>query len=294
MTGNKNKFMKILRAVMITASLLWAGTPVITAEEINTEQTLWKLVQTTPIGLQAKAALSITGTNKEIGYIYIYGEYETYKNISANTTYYKNYYKVKAAYIKPATQYAADGEYYGIATIGIKDSYTNQTYTGVIHVGSRYAGDQRIMLSTEQIPRSQPAISLSQTTITITNWGIYDQANTGNNDTTEAVNNIAEQLQADPEVIQGLTDTATQNNQITADAIEAEETITDAAQQNINAINPDSIFNTEFWATGKLQKSLRWIRNIHTQTIDTTQIGNIIGITLILGLAAYMIGRRGG
>ena len=227
MTGKKRKYKKILRAVIFTASLLWAGNPVKTAaEEVNTESTLWELVQTKPIEWQANAALSVTGTNQGIGHIYIYGDYETYKNTATATTY-QNYLRVKAAFIKPATQYAADGEYYGIATIGIKDSYTNQTYVGIIHVGSRYTGEQVIKLSSEGVPRSQPSVNLSQNTITITNWGIYESSGSsgGSSETTEAVNNIAEQLQADPEITEEMATSTTQNNEALEEIAQQEQEI---------------------------------------------------------------------
>lgn len=116
---------------------------------------------------------------------------------------------------------------------------------------------------------------------------------------------LEEKLDALLTAIQGPENTAddkdtitTQKEQATADK-EAlnemhltEQEITNQADQSIAEVNPQQMLTTG--TPQRLKNAFEFIRNVHAATIERTAIKNYIGFVMILGLSAYIIGRRRG
>lgn len=104
-------------------------------------------------------------------------------------------------------------------------------------------------------------------------------------------------------VIEGITpsendlteikDQGTEWNETTSQAIEKETQAQQQAEEALKEIKPEEAIN-EVIQGQKLTQSLRWIRDIHKKTVENSPLSQYIGVIMILGLSAYMIGRRGG
>lgn len=314
MTGKISRKSKILRAVIFTASLVWAGLPVKTAAEGTTNDSVFELIDEMPKTITfpyvPRVIKDETMSNgwryaDEHYAIRLTGSYKTYKNINDNSYYY--YFNIRGTQIMPANMSSqlkknTAGPYnypYGILKYAIK--WENQVaFDGYVAVSNYYQGEQSILMKISSIfyKLSNIPVNFNSTNGELIYWNYYNSQSSGSSGTDEEtaqnITNILNELKADPEKMEQITTTTTQNNEALEEIAQQEQEVTDAANENIEQIDPNGVFQNELFTSGKLGNALMWIREVHRQTIEATQIGNIVSVTLILGLAAYMIGRRGG
>lgn len=315
MTGKKSKYRKILRAVIITASLLWAGNPVKTAAEETTETGNYILIDEIPQSVTFYEVNRVDQTNTSTGWTYAEekitvttdGSYKVYKNTATNYYYY--YYEIEHTAIRPyhstpiqslSSKYKTGPYeyYYGIMELSYKWDSGNRYYN-TICVSNFYQGKQTIHFATDSTLYDLNNLTkIEWQKGVFTYWSYYDKESSGGSgtdaETAQNITDILNELKADPEITEEMATSTTQNNEALEEIAQQEQEITDAANENIEQIDPNGVFQNELFTSGKLGNALMWIREIHRQTIEATQIGNIVSVTLILGLAAYMIGRRGG
>lgn len=175
--------------------------------------------------------------------------------------------------------------------------YTRLTSAVNVTGANIYAGD---ITSTVITPQSGTT-AMTATRATIMGYSEKDTLNTWY--TQE--DGLEEKLDALLTAIQGPENTAddkdtitTQKEQATADK-EAlnemhltEQEITNQADQSIAEVNPQQMLTTG--TPQRLKNAFEFIRNVHAATIERTAIKNYIGFVMILGLSAYIIGRRRG
>lgn len=92
----------------------------------------------------------------------------------------------------------------------------------------------------------------------------------------------AEQMEDQAEIVQ----------QTTQEAIQQEQQYTEDMQDQLDDINVNEY--TGILSNGKFMNSMRWIRQVHLETVENTELGGIVSLILIIGLAVYLIGRRSG
>lgn len=95
-----------------------------------------------------------------------------------------------------------------------------------------------------------------------------------------------------PEVADKITETQKKTEASVKQAGELETELTETATGYIEAIDPKQTMQTG--TPQRLIKAFEFVRSVHAATIERTAIKNYIGFVMILGLAAYIIGRRGG
>lgn len=95
-----------------------------------------------------------------------------------------------------------------------------------------------------------------------------------------------------PEVADKITETQEKTEASVKQAGELETELTETATGYIEAIDPKQTMQTG--TPQRLIKAFEFVRNVHSATIERTAIKGYIGFVMILGLAAYIIGRRGG
>lgn len=92
----------------------------------------------------------------------------------------------------------------------------------------------------------------------------------------------AEQIQDQAETVQ----------QTTQEAVQQEQQYTEDMQDQLDDINVNDY--TGILSNGKFMNSMRWIRQVHLETVENTELGGVVSLVLIIGLAVYLIGRRSG
>lgn len=89
-----------------------------------------------------------------------------------------------------------------------------------------------------------------------------------------------------------IADQAENVQQTTAEAIQQEQEYSENMQDQLDDINVNDY--TGILSNGKFISTMNWIRQVHLQTVENTEIGGVVTLVLIIGLAVYLIGRRAG
>lgn len=234
-----------------------------------------------------------------------------------NINQYQMFYRVESTTIKreedtsTANNRNAPVDYYGVTNFRIElnsDQLTNKYASATLGWSPYYKQPQYIYLGQTKnditSPRKLKNIAVTLHTPNITEiqtiqWYTYSGLASGgsggsidDSQTSENVTQILDALTTSEEVIEALQTQKAETAEQINDAIETEKAIQQTANQNINAIDPATQIQTH--KTQGLINALQWVRQIHAQTVEQTEIGHIIGLYLIIGLGAYLIGRRRG
>lgn len=89
-----------------------------------------------------------------------------------------------------------------------------------------------------------------------------------------------------------IQDKAEEVNQATSEAVQQESQYTEDMQSQIDNINVNNY--TGILSNGKFVSTMNWIRQVHLNTVENTELGGVVSLILIVGLAVYLIGRRSG
>lgn len=93
--------------------------------------------------------------------------------------------------------------------------------------------------------------------------------------------------------MESTTETITETNETLSESVQtvttAEETLTETASQNITAIEPNTYYEN---IPSQMHYAIHFVTQFYENTIMLTPLSNTIGVLLILGLAAYIIGRQ--
>lgn len=82
---------------------------------------------------------------------------------------------------------------------------------------------------------------------------------------------------------------ATDTENAINNSLEQEKEYTDNMENQLNDINIEN--STSILDSEKMVNSMKWIRQVHKATIEDTEIGGVVTLILVIGLATYLIGR---
>lgn len=307
MTGNISRKMKILRAVIFTASLVWAGLPVKTAAEGTTNEEIFELIDEMPKTVTfSYVPRIIKDETTSQGWWYadehytirLTGSYKAYKNTRNNYYYY--YFSIRGTQIMPANMSSQSkkntaGPYdypYGILKYAIR--WENEVaFDGYLAVSNYYQGEQLVFIKSSSIfyRLENLPVNFNSTNGELIYWNYYNSQNSGSSgtdaETAQNITNILNELKADPAVQEDLTATEEQISTTTNEAIEAETTLTNGAKEAFEAIAPEQIINK----IERLQSAMEWVRKTHNKFITSNIFGDYLALCLIIGFAAYLIGK---
>lgn len=162
-----------------------------------------------------------------------------------------------------------------------------------------YTGNSYSPSATETLTDDEPLTPDDVDTIndindengTTNNWYINNTVITNNeyNETYQQniIENIYNILQGTPD--DGLHNKAEDVQQTIDNAIDTEDDYLNDLQTQLNDIELNDITQNN-----GLMKALRWVREVHHETIETTVIGPIVLTIMLIGLITYLIGRRNG
>lgn len=108
----------------------------------------------------------------------------------------------------------------------------------------------------------------------------------------ELIDALGNQGSIDQGTSDQIANQAGQVEQATNNAIQQEQQYSEDMQGQLDDINVNEY--TGILSNSKFSSSMNWIRQVHAQTIENSELGGVVTLILIIGLAVYLIGRRAG
>lgn len=294
------KFFKgLITAVLIVLSTA-GGVNVIYAEQyvVNNENFKYQMIDSAPFNIEVKIE-DVTINQQPERIMQITGDYIIFRNLNQNR--YEYWGRVTNAYLYAnindgktrRTSYSGNCRFHWNS---VEYTPSDVSAYNIMRFGPDQNGIQWIYFGYGNYSNSSAEDIVSETyggkNIKIRDATLFTNQNGDGNGSSGDNSGIEDSITPSEEQITALEEAAAQNKETTDAAISKEDEITDSANNYIDDIETNDY--TEPMQTPELITALQWIRDIFQNTIEATPFKDYILLSLIIGFAAYIIGRRAG